>query len=160
VVKTAAPKKVSTPSIKTPASSLPKTEKPNLVSPVSASKKKVNVQFQPKFGGWLVKDQGGDGFVVAFKDENVYAGPTIDQLSGKIVHKGKSDWRIPTFDEAIYLIDAMPLATLTAGQKEFWTATPKKGRYYVFNLNKSYRLAGPKDSCGLLLVRELSNEIE
>lgn len=129
-------------------------------SPVAtrSSLKSSKVQFQPNHGGLVWKDDEGNGFVVSFLDENVHAAPTKDQQKGGLVHKGKSDWRLPTFDEATYLIDAMPLNSLTAGQREFWTSTPKKGAYYVFNLNKSYRLAGGKDSCGLLLVRELKNE--
>ncbi|MFZ9155368.1 MAG: hypothetical protein ACO204_03075 [Schleiferiaceae bacterium] len=123
-----------------------------------AGSKTNNVQFQPNHGGLVWKDEEGNGFVVSFLDENLHAAPTKDQQKGGLVHKGKSDWRLPTFDEATYLIDAMPLNSLTAGQREFWTSTPKKGAYYVFNLNKSYRLAGGKDSCGLLLVRELTNE--
>jgi hypothetical protein len=115
----------------------------------------TQVVFQPSNGGWLVKDGQGSGFVVSFKDEDVHPMPSVDVLNGNLQHKGKSDWRIPTFDEATYLIDAMPLRSLTADQKEFWTSTSKKNGMYVFGLNKTYRLADSRDSCGLLLVREL-----
>ena len=115
----------------------------------------TQVVFQPSNGGWLVKDGQGSGFVVSFKDEDVHPMPSVDELNGNLQHKGKSDWRIPTFDEATYLIDAMPFRSLTAEQKEFWTSTSKKNGMYVFGLNKTYRLADSRDSCGLLLVREL-----
>jgi hypothetical protein len=115
----------------------------------------TQVVFQPSNGGWLVKDGQGSGFVVSFKDEDVHPMPSVDVLNGNLQHKGKSDWRIPTFDEATYLIDAMPLRSLTAEQKEFWTSTSRKNGMYVFGLNKTYRLADSRDSCGLLLVREL-----
>jgi hypothetical protein len=147
-VKPAAP--VVKKSIKTAAKTTVKTA--GTAKPKAST---TQVVFQPSNGGWLVKDGQGSGFVVSFKDEDVHPMPSVNELNGNILHKGKSDWRIPTFDEATYLIDAMPLRSLTAEQKEFWTATSKKNGMYVFGLNKTYRLADSRDSCGLLLVREL-----
>ena len=147
-VKPAAPavKKSSKTAVKT-------TLKP--ARPSSPKPSTTQVVFQPSNGGWLVKDGQGSGFVVSFKDEDVHPMPSVNELNGNLQHKGKSDWRIPTFDEATYLIDAMPFRSLTAEQKEFWTSTSKKNGMYVFGLNKTYRLADSRDSCGLLLVREL-----
>ena len=124
-------------------------------APKMAPQNKPKVQFQAANGGWLVQDQEGSGFVVSFKDENVHPIPSKGLLAGSIQHKGKTDWRLPTFDEATYLIDALSLNDLTASQKEFWTSTPKKNGVYAFGLDKTYRLASPNDSCGILLIRSL-----
>jgi hypothetical protein len=124
-------------------------------APKIAAQNKPKVQFQAANGGWLVQDQEGSGFVVSFKDENVHPIPSKGLLAGSIQHKGKTDWRLPTFDEATYLIDALSLNDLTASQKEFWTATPKKNGVYAFGLDKTYRLASSNDSCGILLIRSL-----
>ena len=155
VAKTAVTKvKPAAPAVKKSSKTAAKTT----VKTAATAKSKASttqVVFQPSNGGWLVKDGQGSGFVVSFKDEDVHPMPSVDELNGNLQHKGKSDWRIPTFDEATYLIDAMPLRSLTAEQKEFWTSTSKKNGMYVFGLNKTYRLADSRDSCGLLLVREL-----
>lgn len=142
-----------------PAQPKPKVDKPRAATKAKASnlaqQLKPKVKFNAANGGWLVQDQEGSGFVVSFKDEDVHPLPSTTLMAGGISHKGKSDWRLPTFDEATYLIDALSLADLTAGQKEFWTSTPKKNGVYVFGLDKTYRLATAKDSCGILLIRSL-----
>ncbi len=152
-----APKKVAT---RTPAVQA-KQKEANPRSATKARGSNLGQQLKPKVkflaanGGWLVQDQEGSGFVVSFKDENVHPLPNNTLMAGGISHKGMSDWRLPTFDEATYLIDALSLADLTAGQKEFWTATPRKSGVYAFGLDKTYRLATSKDSCGILLIRAL-----
>ena len=103
----------------------------------------------------VVKDWFMRTMLESFKDENVHPIPSKGLLAGSIQHKGKTDWRLPTFDEATYLIDALSLNDLTASQKEFWTATPKKNGVYAFGLDKTYRLASSNDSCGILLIRSL-----
>jgi hypothetical protein len=113
------------------------------------------VAFRPAQGGWVVQESNGQMFIVSFKDENSYSF-TEDLASGHLEHKGMNDWRLPTFDEATYLLDIMPFAKMAASQTEFWTSTKKGNNAYIFNPSKgSYRLSSLRDSSGVLLVRTL-----
>ena len=120
-----------------------------------ASLNNVRVTFKPSLGGWVVDDQSGDGFVVSFKssDQIPFQGEFLTQTFD---FKGKSGWRLPTFDEAIYLLEILPFDKMTPGSKEFWTSTQKGNNVYVFDgLNKTYRVSNEQDSCAVMFVRTI-----
>lgn len=114
-----------------------------------------NAGFFPALGGWVIEESNGQKFIVSYKDENKYL-LTEDLTSGHLEHKGMNDWRLPTFDEATYLLEKMPFKKMAASQSEFWTVTKKGNRSYIFNTSTgTYRLSSVNDSSGVLLVRTL-----
>ena len=103
----------------------------------------------------MIEESNGNGFIVTFLDDNKYLFSS-ELTNKKFQFKGYDDWRLPTFDEAIYLLDLMPFNKMSAANKEFWTSTRKGARIYIFNGEKGiYRLSNENDSTGVLLVRTI-----
>jgi hypothetical protein len=129
--------------------------KPKSTSAPIGSISKQSVKFQPTLGGWMIEESNGNGFIVTFLDDNKYLFSS-ELTNKKFQFKGYDDWRLPTFDEAIYLLDLMPFNKMSAANKEFWTSTRKGARIYIFNGEKGiYRLSNENDSTGVLLVRTI-----